>query len=217
LDIEAVYLLLKDGRCVYSRAYSENPTDPQILGGMISAFHLASKQWLRNGISKFESDGGASFIVKDFETFIVAFQISAPLSSERESYLDTIGYRFLAKFSDTLSPFLGETSIYRSFTPILDNILDINLDSSDDPNQNVIIRGTISEDKVLDSIAIIELPKHLQKIAMELLVLKKTTPEKLARVIGLNSEETEENLEDLLHQGFIMCRQKGNKKLYYIP
>jgi hypothetical protein len=184
---------------------------------MLAAFNLASKQWLRDGIRKFESDGGVNFIVKDFETFFIAFQISGFLSKEKESHLDTIGYRFMAKYGDTLTPFKGEMSGFKAFTPILDSILGLSGTKIGDPSVRVNIRGTISEDRVLDSIAIIELPKHLQKMAMELLVLKKTTPEQLAEVTGLNLALIEENLEELLQQGYIMCRERGNNKLYYIP
>ena len=217
MDIQAVYILLRDGRCIYSRAYTENPADPQLLGGMLAAFNIASKQWLSDGIRKFEADGGLSFVVKDFETFIVTFQISRTLSSERESFLDVIGYKFLAKYGNTLSPFEGNITMYKDFTPILDNILGVITTKEERIEKKFQIRGIIDDDKVLDSLTIIELPKNIQKTALDLLTVKQATPEELASGSDCSVEEVEHNLENLLNQGYIMCKTIGSRKLYYIP
>ena len=217
MDIQAVYILLRDGRCIYSRAYSENPADPQLLGGMLAAFNIASRQWLSDGIRKFEADGGLSFIVKDFETFIVTFQVSRNLTSEKESFLDVIGYKFLMKYGNTLSPFEGNITMYKGFTPILDNVLGVITSEEEKIDQNIQIRGIIDDDKVLDSLTIIELPKNLQKIALDLLTVKQATPEELASGSNSSVEEIEQNLENLLERGYIMCKTIGSRKLYYIP
>ncbi|OLS23117.1 MAG: hypothetical protein HeimC3_26670 [Candidatus Heimdallarchaeota archaeon LC_3] len=217
MDVQAVYILLRDGRCIYSRAYSENPADPQLLGGMLAAFNIASKQWLSDGIRKFEADGGLSFVVKDFESFIVTFQVSRNLTNEKEAFLDIIGYKFFAKYGNTLSPFEGNITIYKGFTPILDNILGVITSEEGRTKQNIKIRGIIDDDKVLDSLTIIELPRTLQKTALDLLTVKQATPEELASGSDCSVEEVEHNLENLLNQGYIMCKTIGSRKLYYIP
>ncbi|MFW9928028.1 MAG: hypothetical protein ACFFD1_01400 [Candidatus Thorarchaeota archaeon] len=217
MEVQAVYIFLKDGRCIFSRIYSENPADPQLLGGMLAALNIASHQWLNDTIRKFESEGGLSFVVKDFDTFVIAFHVTKELSPENEAKLDTIGYLFLSKFGHTVYPFRGNISQYRNFILDVDHILEVSTPNQFIKTEEINFRGKINEEKILDSLSIISLPIKLRKTAMGLLTLKECTPEQMAKVSNNPIELEEKNLEDLLEQGFIMCKTVGTKKLYYIP
>jgi hypothetical protein len=69
--VDSVYLLLPDGRCIFSKSYSGSNIDPHLLGGLLNAFNIASQQWLKDGVRKFVSEEGMNFVIKDFSSFLV--------------------------------------------------------------------------------------------------------------------------------------------------
>lgn len=216
MDFYGIYILLPDGRCIFSKVFKGDPIDPQLLGGMLSAFNMASRQWLKEGIHKFVSENGLNFVMKDFETFMVASQVSDDISIENEAKIETIGYRFMSTYADTIDKWsAGRITSFKDFEHILDDILGIETDSMQKTGKE--LPSILSEDQVLDSLSIVFLPKNIQKTALEMLSQKEGTVSQIADKTGNNEKAELQNLEWLLNEGYILSRKKGNDRVFYLP
>jgi len=215
LIIDSVYLLLPDGRCIYSKSYkTESITDPHLLGGLLNAFNIASHQWLKDGVRKFVSEEGLNFVIKDFASFLVV--ISGILKDSEEYILDKIGMKFLSKYGNQIEKWKnGNIGILRNFDSDLIKILE--LDQQDDYSKNV-TRMISKDDLYLDSLTIINLPSIQQKTALAMLSLKNCTAEEISIETHRSIELEIENLESLVQQGYLYKKIFNTGKIhYYIP
>lgn len=211
--IESVYLLLNDGRCIFSKSYRNSEIDPHLLGGLLNAFNIASNQWLKEGVRKFVSEEGKNFILQDFSSFLVV--IAGNLDQDEEIVLEKIGMRFLSKFGDKIDKWSsGNVGIIKDFEQDLNKILNI----SDFPKNTTMVNKISNPDEpYLDSLTIISLPKDLQKTALALLTLRNANIEEISRETQRNSQDELRFVDELIQLGYILKKQIGSKVSYYIP
>lgn len=218
MDIDSVYLLLPDGRCIFSKSYKDKnvkPVDPHLLGGLLNAFNIASHQWLKDGVRKFVSEEGFNFIIKDFSSFLVV--ISGILNTDEESILEKIGLIFLSKYGNEFEKWQqGNIGSIKNFENDLNKLLQI-------PNQIAASKENKTsyktEQPYLDSLTIISLAKKLQKTALALLTLKEATIEEVVKETKRPIEFEQDNLEQLVELGYILKKITpiDNKIVYYLP
>lgn len=218
MEIDSVYLLLPDGRCIFSKSYKDKgnqQVDPHLLGGLLNAFNIASHQWLKDGVRKFVSEEGFNFIIKDFSSFLVV--ISGILNADEESILEKIGLIFLSKYGNQIEKWQqGNIGIIKNFENDLNKVLRIP-DSVAASNET---KPTIkNEEPYLDSLTIISLPKELQKTALALLTLKNASIEEVVNETKRPIESEQENLEKLVSLGYILKKITviENKIIYFLP
>ena len=213
--IDSVYLLLPDGRCIFSKSYIETEIDPHLLGGLLNAFNIASNQWLKEGVRKFVSEEGRNFIIKDFSSFLVV--IAGVLNADEEIILEKIGLKFLSKHGATIEKWQeGNVGILKDFEQDLNKILNVDTDKG---TSRILIKGQKLEEAYLDSLTIISLPKDLQKTALALLTLKEATIESISKETKRSIEEEKRFVEELVKLGYIRKQIKTNTDLnvYFLP
>ena len=216
--INSVYLLLPDGRCIFSKSYKDQGSqqiDPHLVGGLLNAFNIASHQLLKDGVRKFVSEEGFNFIIKDFSSFLVV--ISGILNTDEEQILEKIGMIFLSKYGDKIEKWkAGNISIIKNFETDLNKILNISqeLVSSSDANPKIRL-----EEPYLDSLTIISLPKELRKTALSLLTIKEASLEELSFETKRSMDEELKNVEKLVEMGFVLKKKSKNfnKIIYFLP
>ena len=216
--IDSVYLLLPDGRCIFSKTYKDKGSqqiDPHLVGGLLNAFNIASHQLLKDGVRKFVSEEGFNFIIKDFSSFLVV--ISGILSTDEEHILEKIGMIFLSKYGDKIEKWkAGNIGIIKNFETDLNKMLNISLElvSSTDSNPNIRL-----EEPYLDSLTIISLPKDLQKTALSLLTIKEASLEELSHETKRSIDEELKNVEKLVEMGFVLKKKSKNLNtiIYFLP
>ncbi|MHA2363168.1 MAG: hypothetical protein ACXAC7_04370 [Candidatus Hodarchaeales archaeon] len=214
MEIDCVYILLPDGRCIFSKSYKSSVADPQLLGGLLSAFNIASRQWLKDPVRRFVSEGDREFVIKDFESFLIV--LSGIIDTEAEAKMDTISMRFLSKYGGSIHQWSkGKISMFRDFEKDLDSILGQSTYDQSEQTSSIVDPFNTGE-KVLDSITIINFPPDFQKTALALLTVKKGTIETIMKETGRLREIEEPILEDLVQQGYIYRRTVGSDKIYYI-
>lgn len=213
IDVDSVYILLPDGRCIFSKSYKGSAADPNLLGGLLSAFNIASRQWLREGVRKFVSEGGSNFIIKDFVSFLIV--IAGRMDTDDEAKLDTIGLKFLSKYGNEIEDWgKGRISMFKGFAQTLDDILG----TKEEEDRIEADRERDPEDLVLDSLTIVYLPPRLQKTALGILTLRSGTAEEVAEETERSVEEEVDNLAELQSQGYIHRRTNSSgEKIYYLP
>ena len=216
-SVYAIYILLPDGRCIYSKSYRNDSTDSQVLGGLLTSLNFASQQYLHESIRKFVSEGGSNFVIKDFSSFLTVFQVGGEISQDIEAKVDLIGFRFLSNYGDMIEKWSqGKISRFKSFDKDVDNILGIKgYVDTEKPLIPTSFNNEL-EEKVLDSLSIMVLSRPLQKTALAMLDLKEGTTEEIARETKNNIQNEEKNLETLVHMGYIQSRKYNNMKIYYI-
>lgn len=213
--IDSVYLLLPDGRCIFSKSYVETEIDPHLLGGLLNAFNIASQQWLREGVRKFISEEGSNFIIKDFSSFLVV--VSGDLKVDEEIILEKIGLKFLSKFGNRIDSWQsGNIGILKTFENDLNKILNI---TSDNNTSRLLPKNQKVDEPFLDSLTIINLPKELQKTALALLSIKSGTVEQVSMETNRSANQEKEFLEQLANLGYVLKQEKANNKtiIYYLP
>lgn len=216
-DVYAVYILLPDGRCIFSKSYRNDSTDSQVLGGLLTSLNFASQQYLHESIRKFVSEGGTNFVIKDFSSFLTVFQVGGEINQEIEAKVDIVGFRFLSNYGNTIEKWAqGKISRFKDFDKIIDNILGIK--GSIDTQRQVVApaSNTDGEEKILDSLSIMVLSRTLQKTALAMLDLKEGTIEEIAKETKNNIQNEEQNLETLVNMGYIQSRKYNNMKIYYV-
>lgn len=216
--IDSVYLLLPDGRCIFSKSYKEQKKqqiDPHLLGGLLNAFNIASHQWLKDGVRKFISEEGFNFIIKDFSSFLVV--ISGILDADEEIILEKIGLIFLSKYGDKIEKWqAGNISSLKNFETDLNKILNVSQETVSTIQTSSYIKP---DEPYLDSLTIISLPKELQKTALTLLSLKEATVEDISKETNKDKEIELKNVETLVELGYVLKKKdlKKNKIIYYLP
>ena len=214
MSIDSVYILLSDGRCLFSLSYTQNTTtDPHLLGGLLSAFNAASKQYFQDPVRKIISEGEKEIIIKEFDSFLVA--LVGKINSSLEAKMDIIGMKFLSKYGDSLKYWSeGEISQFKDFKHDINLILKQELiaDEENFTTQN----GHIEKDKYLDALTIIALPSELQKTALSLLLLHSGTAQAISKESGRTKEEEESFLSELLQQGYINKKTVNQEIIYFV-
>lgn len=213
--IDSVYLLLPDGRCIFSKSYVETEIDPHLLGGLLNAFNIASQQWLREGVRKFVSEEGRNFIIKDFSSFLVV--IAGILNTDEELILEKIGLKFLSKYGNTIEKWQeGNIGILKDFEQDLNKILNLDRDKN---TSRILIKGQKLDEPYLDSLTIISLPKDLQKTALALLTLKEASLETIAKETSRSIMQERQFVEELVKLGYIRKEEKGKPEsdVYFLP
>lgn len=218
MEIDSVYLLLPDGRCIFSKSYKDKgnqQVDPHLLGGLLNAFNIASHQWLKDGVRKFVSEEGFNFIIKDFSSFLVV--ISGILSADEESVLEKIGLIFLSKYGNQIEKWQqGNIGIIKNFENDLNKVFRIPTQVAASNENKPSIK---TDEPYLDSLTIISLPKELQKTALALLTLKEATLEEVVNETKRSLESEQDNLERLVNLGYVLKKRTAidNKIIYYLP
>lgn len=213
--IDSVYLLLPDGRCIFSKSYVETEIDPHLLGGLLNAFNIASNQWIKEGVRKFVSEEGRNFIIKDFSSFLVV--ITGVLKADEEIILEKIGLKFLSKYGDKIEKWQeGNIGILKDFEQDLNKILKVDTDKS---TSRILIKGQKLDEPYLDSLTIISLPKDLQKTALALLILKEATVEMITKETKRTIEQEIHFVEELVKLGYVRKEKGTNTELniYFLP
>ena len=170
MSIDNVYILLSDGRCLFSLSYKENSmSDPHLLGGLLSAFNAASKMYFRDPFKKFISEGEKEIIIKEFDSFLVV--LVGIINASLEAKMDIIGMKFLSKYGSTIQYWTeGNISQFKDFEADLNLILE-QTPSKPEKINSITGNNYITEQKYLDALTIIALPLELQKTALSLLLL----------------------------------------------
>ncbi len=216
--IDSVYLLLPDGRCIFSKSYKKQykeQIDPLLLGGLLNAFNIASHQWLKDGVRKFTSEEGFNFIIKDFSSFLVV--ISGILETDEEIILEKIGMIFLSKYGDKIEKWqAGNISSLKNFETDLNKILNVSQEMISPVETKTYIKP---DEPYLDSLTIISLPKELQKTALTMLTLKEASIDDIIKESKRDKETELNNIEKLVELGYILKKKVvlTNKIIYYLP
>jgi hypothetical protein len=215
--VDSVYLLLPDGRCIFSKSYSGSNIDPHLLGGLLNAFNIASQQWLKDGVRKFVSEEGMNFVIKDFSSFLVV--ISGFLNPEEEIILEKIGMRFLSKFGDKIERWQkGNIGILKNFSEDLNKILNVsNIEIAQEKTNQKDDQKV--DEPYLDSLTIISLPIELQKTALTLLTLKSANLQEISNETKRDLQLEKISVEKLVDLGYISKKSNSdeNKIIYYLP
>ena len=218
--IDSVYLLLPDGRCIFSKSYkdkSKQQIDPHLLGGLLNAFNIASHQWLKDGVRKFVSEEGFNFIIKDFSSFLVVISGSLSGDTDEEAILEKIGMIFLSKYGDKIEKWqAGNKSTLKNFESDLNKNLNVpqQIITQTEPSSNASL-----DEPYLDSLTIISLPKDLQKTALTLLTLKEASLDEIIKETKRDKDIELKNLEKLVELGYVL-KKRGkdkNKIIFFLP
>lgn len=217
--IDSVYLLLPDGRCIFSKSYnqSKQQIDPHLLGGLLNAFNIASHQWLKDGVRKFVSEEGFNFIIKDFSSFLVVISGSLSGDTDEEAILEKIGMIFLSKYGDKIEKWqAGNISTLKNFEVDLNKIL--NVSQQIITQTDTLTKSTLDE-PYLDSLTIISLPNELQKTALTLLTLKEASIDEIIKETKREKEIELKSIEKLVELGYVLKKRgsDNNKIIYFLP
>jgi len=193
MPVANVFILLRDGRVVFSGSFGGGAVDsivePQLLGGMLSALDGVSRIAGGGHIREFKAED-RSFFVLDFSSFLVVVSSQVP---PPQRLLEDIGMRFTSEYGADLIDWDGNLDKFNPFKEMLEDIL-----------VGYVDKGVmVSPLRPLDSLAILSLSQATQVVAKAVLALVEGDAEQVREETGLEAPTVEKELENLVGMGFL--------------
>ncbi len=201
--IRAVCILDQGGVCVYSRIYDQSLADPQLMGSLISALSLFSRETMGDELRAIRS-GGHLIIVSD--TAPITTMVVADRAEDVTSELvDAITLRFLSRYAHIIKRG-GELSALREFDAVLDELIPLGKTAG----------GLIEPRTPLDSLALIDLPADLRDLAVLLLRERELSATDAARSLSVSEVEALEMLHRLVSLGVAGLRMEDGRVVFFL-
>jgi hypothetical protein len=184
----AVYVIVDDGRCAYSKAFSEVAPSPHLVSAMLTAMQVFIKEVTGSVLSEVNA-GPFSFISEKAGPFsVVLVSTKSNEAIEKAKYLVL---RFIRKFKSSIEHWDGDEIDFESFEEDVNEVLGVQEDIRIDPRQP------------LDAIALIQLRNDLQPIAKYLLTKGEVTVDFVAEDLGFPKMQVYSQLNELFDFGHI--------------
>jgi hypothetical protein len=199
--VHAVYIIAKDGRCAYSRPFSDlaPPED------LVSAMLIAMQGFIFEVTNEYFNEltaGPFMFTLEKAGPFTVT--IVSTRSDEVINSAKYLGLRFIKRFRNLIEHWNGDTEAFESFDEDVNEIFEI---------QTVIRKDPL---KPLNAPTLILLPNHLQLVANYLLQNKEGTINQIADGIRESAGNTEKKAQELVSLGHIGQYQRGMDVVYFV-
>ncbi len=200
--LDTIYVMLPDGRCLFSTSYIKKPPPVQLITGFLGASNDILQELTGEELTAF-STNRFTVKIKNFQNIIVVASLDSKSQNDIDPILELIGIEFVKIFSEVLLNWNGDVSIFDSFTERLDQVLvSANLTEREDPW------------RTLDSISLLKLSEDLQKIAFVFLEIGHCKVKDLSKHLEISEEELGSSLEKLRKLGYI-GRAKVDSEIEY--
>lgn len=199
--IHAVYVIVDDGRCAYSKAYSEIAPSPHLVSAMLTAMQVFINEVLGTFFSEVTA-GPFSFISEQAGPFsVVIVGKKSEGNVEKAKYLVL---RFIKRYKSHIEQWNGEMMDFNEFDEdvhdIFGNIEDIRIDP-----------------KIpLDAIALIQLDEDLQSTAKLILTKGEVMIHDVMEHLDLPEFIVKLRLQKLFDMGYTGRFTSGGKFYYFI-
>ncbi len=188
---------------MYSRFYDKRFGDPQLMGGLITALCLFSKEAM-GGELQFMRSGDHYVIVMDVEpikTIIVADdhdEVSAELMEE-------ISLRFVSRYANEIKEGIN-IGPRGEFDAILDELI---------PVEKTALHR-IEPTQPLDALALVDIPIELKDVALLIVREGSLTASRAASILEIDKENAKNILNRLVKQGFVGVQFDENEPVYFV-
>ncbi|MFX1506268.1 MAG: hypothetical protein ACFFDC_09140 [Promethearchaeota archaeon] len=206
--IYAVFVITDDGRTILSEQFQsvEDTKNDILFGGVFTAIQYMTAAMTNSDaeINSIEIEG-LSYHTRSFGSFRIV--VVTDVHDNPEEIVQTIGLRFINKFSDILTQRDFNLNL---FIPFKKEIYEI-VSEKTVIDESRSIKPTLK----LRTAEIFSLPNHLQSTAIALVSIEKGSIEDIARESGETITKTEKNLITLQNMGFVGIKHIDGKTTYF--
>ena len=201
MKVYACYVMLSDGTCIHASTFFPMP-ESALITAMISAMQAFIKEVSGNYAKKVSTGG---FVFHLDRVGKVVFILACDDDNRPDTEMNQMRIRFLHKYGASLDNFKGMTDDYLGFEKDIKEIFDIKE-----------MERKIEPQKQLNSFALLQIPKHLQEVARQVIMKKEISAKSLAETLEITNFPAKEYLEDLFSDGFLGRYFNGFDYLYFI-
>ncbi|MHA2098479.1 MAG: hypothetical protein ACW99A_07315 [Candidatus Kariarchaeaceae archaeon] len=208
--IYAVYFISTDGRPMLIERFTkdENLPDDILLCGLLGTVQLLAEELTNEpgSAEKFQLKG----FVFHLQQFSDKFQVVITSNEDERpaELLDTLGYRFIKKFSDEIENWKGDQSRFLEFGETIIELLR--------GKYKVDISRSLDPKKRLDTMSILNLPKAVQDTALIVVMLEHATIDEMEKFLNKKSKIIEKHLTELQQMGYIGVELLEDQVYYYV-